>query len=65
MNKKYQRGWSSLLDLETVRINLVTYQTNLAQAKLEQVEAWIALYKAVGGEWNKPDFIPQTKESQL
>lgn len=52
MNTKYQIGWSNLLDLETVRINLVSYQQNLAEANLEQVEAWIALYKAVGGSWN-------------
>ena len=55
MNKKYQLGWSSLLDMETVRINLVNYQQNLTNAKLEEVEAWIALYKAVGGDWNKTD----------
>lgn len=53
MNKKYQIGWSNLLDLETVRINLVNYQGNLTNAKLEEVQAWVALYKAVGGEWKK------------
>ena len=57
MNKKYDIGWSNLLDLETVRINLVNYQQNLTKAKLEEVEAWIALYKAVGGDWNSPQSI--------
>ena len=57
MNKKYNIGWSNLLDLETVRINLVTYQQNLTDAKLEEVEAWIALYKAVGGDWSQPKSI--------
>lgn len=57
MNKKYNIGWSNLLDLETVRINLVSYQQNLTNAKLEEVEAWIALYKAVGGDWVSPHSI--------
>jgi outer membrane protein TolC len=57
MNKKYDIGWSNLLDLETVRINLVSYQQNLTNAKLEEVEAWIALYKAVGGDWASPQSI--------
>jgi outer membrane protein TolC len=51
MDQKYQIGWLNLLDLETVRINLVTYEQNQTTAKLEEVEAWIALYKAVGGNW--------------
>lgn len=51
MNTKYQIGWSNLLDLETVRINLVSYQQNAAEANLEEAQAWIALYKAVGGSW--------------
>ena len=61
MNKKYDIGWSNLLDLETVRINLVSYQQNLTNAKLEEVEAWIALYKAVGGDWTSPQSILNTR----
>lgn len=52
-NQKYNTGWANLLDLETVRVTLLSSKEKLASAKLEQVEAWIALYKAVGGEWNK------------
>jgi NodT family efflux transporter outer membrane factor (OMF) lipoprotein len=52
-NQKYNTGWANLLDLETVRVTLIGSKEKLASAKLEQVEAWIALYKAVGGEWNK------------
>ncbi len=51
MNAKYKVGWNSLLDLETARINLVSYQQDLTSAKLEEVSSWIALYKAVGGDW--------------
>ncbi len=61
MNKKYDIGWSNLLDLETVRINLVSYEQNLTNAKLEEVEAWIALYKAVGGDWQSPHSILNTR----
>ncbi len=51
MNVKYKIDWNSLLDLETTRINLVNYQQDLTNAKLEEVSSWIALYKAVGGDW--------------
>lgn len=50
-NQKYNLGWANLLDLETVRVTLLSSKEVLATAKLEQVEAWIALYKAVGGSW--------------
>lgn len=50
-NKKYNLGWANLLDLETVRVTLLSSKQVLAIARLEQVEAWIALYKAVGGSW--------------
>ena len=60
MNKKYQIGWLNLLDLETVRINLVSYEQNLTTAKLEETEAWIALYKAVGGNWNESQLTKLT-----
>lgn len=52
-NKKYETGWTNLLDLETVRVTFLSSKETLAAAKLEQVQAWISLYKAVGGEWNK------------
>lgn len=54
-NQKYELGWANLLDLETVRVTLLSSKETLAIAKLEQVEAWIALYKAVGGSWNSVD----------
>lgn len=50
-NQKYNLGWANLLDLEVVRVTLLSSKETLAAAKLEQVEAWIALYKAVGGSW--------------
>ncbi len=53
-NQKYNLGWANLLDLEVVRVTLLSSKETLAAAKLEQVEAWIALYKAVGGSWSTP-----------
>lgn len=50
-NQKYNSGWVNLLDLEVVRVTLLSSKETLAAARLEQVEAWIALYKAVGGGW--------------
>ena len=52
-NKKYQNGWVNLLDLETVRVMLLSSKEQYASAKYEQVDAWIALYRAVGGSWNE------------
>lgn len=61
-NKKYTLGWTNLLDLETVRITLISSREVLLVAKLELVEAWIALYKAVGGGWSNNDLIGASHE---
>ena len=51
-NTKYNTGWANLLELEVARINYLSSREILAAAKLEQAQAWIALYKSVGGDWN-------------
>jgi len=51
-NQKYTMGWINLLDLETARVTVLSSKETLTSAKLSQVEAWITLYKAVGGGWN-------------
>lgn len=55
-NQKYNLGWANLLDLEVVRVTLLSSKEVSVAAKLEQVEAWIALYKAVGGSWESEQF---------
>jgi multidrug efflux system outer membrane protein len=51
----WQAGSSSLLDLEVSRRFLLTAQTRQVNLQREQLANWIALYKAVGGEWPLDD----------
>ncbi len=53
MNHKYQLGSSGILDLELARGNMLNAQTALYNVQLAQVRAWIALYKATGGSWDR------------
>lgn len=50
--QRYQLGAGSLLELEDIRrLSLASHEA-LAGVQLELAEAWIALYKAVGGGWD-------------
>jgi outer membrane protein TolC len=48
----YKAGSVSLLDLEETRRTVYSAEETLVAARQEQAEAWIAMYKAVGGGWN-------------
>jgi outer membrane protein TolC len=48
----YKVGSVSLLDLEETRRAVYNAEETVIAAKQERVQAWIALYKAVGGGWN-------------
>lgn len=47
----FQIGLGNLLDVETSRRNLLTAEVAQKEIEQEQVSAWIALYRAVGGSW--------------
>ncbi|WP_028449643.1 efflux transporter outer membrane subunit [Chitinibacter tainanensis] len=47
----WKAGAASLLDLEVSRRLLLGTQTRLISLQREQLAQWVALYKAVGGEW--------------
>ncbi len=49
----YNAGSVSLLDLEEVRRSVFSAEETQVGAMQEQAQAWIALYKAVGGGWNR------------
>lgn len=51
----WKAGAASLLDLEVSRRFLLSAQTRLVSLQREQLANWIALYKAVGGEWTLDD----------
>jgi NodT family efflux transporter outer membrane factor (OMF) lipoprotein len=48
---RYRLGAGSLLQLEDVRRTTLSASQSLAAVQLERAQAWVALYKAVGGGW--------------
>ncbi|MDT3679197.1 MAG: efflux transporter outer membrane subunit [Burkholderiaceae bacterium] len=48
---QWEVGAGSLLDLEQARRNAQNASATLVQTRRERVSAWLALYKAVGGDW--------------
>jgi NodT family efflux transporter outer membrane factor (OMF) lipoprotein len=52
--RSYREGRSSLLELEEARRRSHSAQESFLSVELEQAQAWIALYKALGGGWPAP-----------
>jgi NodT family efflux transporter outer membrane factor (OMF) lipoprotein len=52
---RYRSGLASLIELEDQRRALLAAETNLVSLQRERIAAWIALYRAVGGGWARPD----------
>lgn len=53
----YQAGASSLFDLEDARRSLRAANSALVDQRSERLQAWIALYRALGGGWSPTDAI--------
>jgi outer membrane protein, multidrug efflux system len=51
----YNGGLASLVELEAVRRSLVQAQNVLLDLRRERIDAWISLYRALGGGWNTAD----------
>ncbi|MFZ6767691.1 efflux transporter outer membrane subunit [Undibacterium sp. Di26W] len=49
---RYNQGMASLLELEDARRTAFASQSSLISLQLERNNAWIALYKALGGGWD-------------
>jgi NodT family efflux transporter outer membrane factor (OMF) lipoprotein len=49
---RYQAGSASLPELEDARRTTLAAQTTLLQLDLQRSQAWVALYRALGGGWN-------------
>lgn len=47
-------GSANQLELEDAQRALIAARSNLHQIELERTNAWIALYRALGGGWNTP-----------
>jgi len=52
---RYQGGLASLFELEDARRSAVQANSALIDLQRERVAAWIALYRALGGGWNRAD----------
>ena len=52
---RYRSGLGSLVELEDARRSALVAQTQLVTLQREQLSAWIALYRAIGGGWARPD----------
>jgi outer membrane protein TolC len=52
---RYRNGLASLVELEDQRRVALAAETALVSLQRERVAAWIALYRAVGGGWARPD----------
>jgi multidrug efflux system outer membrane protein len=50
---RYRSGLASLVELEDARLQLLAAQTAEASLQLERLNAWVALYRALGGGWTR------------
>jgi NodT family efflux transporter outer membrane factor (OMF) lipoprotein len=57
---RFRAGSASLPELEDARRVTLVAQTTLLQLELQRTQAWIALYRALGGGWNASTPLPQT-----
>jgi len=56
--QRQRAGLASRLELEDTRRSLLQARTQQTDTEREQVAAWIALYRALGGGWRPTDPPP-------
>jgi outer membrane protein TolC len=52
---RYRSGLASLVELEDARRTALAAETAWVALRRERVAAWIALYRAMGGGWARPE----------
>ena len=57
---RYQSGLASLFELEDSRRTLFAAQTARVSLQRERTEAWVALYRSMGGGWSRPESSSMT-----
>lgn len=57
---RYSSGLASLFELEDSRRTLYAAQTARVSLQRERTEAWVALYRSMGGGWSRPESSPMT-----
>jgi NodT family efflux transporter outer membrane factor (OMF) lipoprotein len=55
---RYQSGLASLFELEDSRRTLFAAQTARVSLQRERTEAWVSLYRSMGGGWRRPEATP-------
>ncbi|RST56787.1 efflux transporter outer membrane subunit [Variovorax sp. MHTC-1] len=61
---RYQSGLASLFELEDSRRTLFAAQTARVSLQRERAEAWVALYRSMGGGWTRPGSTTTTTTSK-
>ena len=51
---RYRSGLASQFELEDARRTLFTAQTSRVALQRERAEAWVSLYRSMGGGWTRP-----------
>lgn len=59
---RYRSGLASLVELEDARRTALAAEMALVGLQRERAAAWIALYRALGGGWTRPDAVAVTGE---
>jgi NodT family efflux transporter outer membrane factor (OMF) lipoprotein len=57
---RYEAGFATLLELEDERRNLLKVKTAHLELLNERYQAWLNLYRSVGGGWERPAKVVQT-----
>jgi len=60
---RYSSGLASLFELEDSRRTLFSAQTARVSLQRERTEAWVALYRSMGGGWNRQTAQGPSSES--
>lgn len=60
---RYGSGLASLFELEDSRRTLFTAQTARVSLQRERAEAWVSLYRSMGGGWSRPESSSMTSTS--
>ncbi len=62
---RYESGLASLFDLEDARRTLFAAQTARVALQRERAEAWVSLYRSMGGGWSRPGAPATTNASSI
>jgi outer membrane protein TolC len=59
---QYRSGLGSLIEVEDQRRLALTAETTVVTLQRDRIDAWIALYRALGGGWTRPDATASARQ---